>query len=126
MEEKKTMKKSFFSPLYRVTHISMNLFAINHGLTTVCAFVFIEAVHQQSIHFSKGYCSVGREVLYNTASEFRIPIKTAALIGSVQTKPVIEFFHVNIWNTSTSFSTQVLFTIFNVLLPVYPAEIPGK
>jgi hypothetical protein len=103
-------KNVFFPPLYRVTHISMNLFAINHGLTTVSAFVFIEAVHQQSIHFSRVYWSVRREVLYNIASEFRIPMKTAALIESVQTKPVTEFFRVNIWNTSTSFSTQVVLT----------------
>jgi len=81
----------------------MNLFPINHGLTTVSAFVFIEAVHQQSVHFNRVYFSVRREVLYNIASEFGMPMKTSALIESVQTKPAPEFFRVNIWNTETYF-----------------------
>jgi len=42
----------FFFLLYRVAHVSMNLFAINHGLTTVSVFLFNEAIHQQSVYLN--------------------------------------------------------------------------
>jgi hypothetical protein len=83
----------------------MNLFAINHGLTTLSAFLFSEAVHQHSIHFSRVYGSVRREALCNIACEFGISMKTAALIGTCSNKTCNRFLsckhleHVNFLST---------------------------
>jgi hypothetical protein len=68
----------FFSPRCRVAHTTMNLFVKNHGLTTFSAFLFSETIHQQSIHFNTVYGSVMRKVMYNVASKFGMPMKTAA------------------------------------------------
>jgi len=74
--------------------ISIDLEVTSYLLIIYCAFVKYlrkwehnEAMHQLFLGFKKAYDSVSKDVLYNTVTEFVIPMEIEIEKKSIQMKP---------------------------------------